>query len=244
MLAQFSIIIETLAYCYFGYIKVKKYQETLFLYLSTVEKRNLDWLKKITICVFFIAVSWLCNAFFQISVKSIIFDTIITCAYFLGIYFIAYYAIKQNEIYPYSENEKKEIEDIIEVHEVAVEAKRKLVSDDQLEGYKLQLMEFMVKEKPYLDFEISLIKLSSLFKVSPHLLSYIINNGFGENFFQFINRYRVEEAKHMILNPNMKHLTFIGIALEVGFNSKTVFNTTFKKITGKTPSEFKRGLTD
>ena len=75
---------------------------------------------------------------------------------------------------------------------------------------------------------------------TPHQLSYIINNGFDENFYQFINRFRIEEAKKLILNPNMNHLSLLGIGFEVGFNSKSVFNTTFKKNTGKTPSEFKK----
>ncbi|MFZ0597901.1 MAG: helix-turn-helix domain-containing protein, partial [Flavobacterium sp.] len=58
----------------------------------------------------------------------------------------------------------------------------------------------------------------------------------------FINRYRIEEAKKMIQDPNMEHLSLMGIAFEVGFNSKTVFNTTFKKSTNQTPSEFKKAI--
>jgi len=51
-----------------------------------------------------------------------------------------------------------------------------------------------------------------------------------ENFYQFVNRYRIEESKKLLLNPDMNHLSLVGIGYEVGFNSKTVFNTTFKKI--------------
>ena len=76
--------------------------------------------------------------------------------------------------------------------------------------------------------------------LSTHLLSYTINTGFDENFYQFINRYRIDEAKKMVLDPQMGHLNLVGIAFAVGFNSKTAFNTAFKKATGQTPSEFKK----
>ena len=98
----------------------------------------------------------------------------------------------------------------------------------------------MDNKKPFLDPELSLFKLASQLDISSHLLSYVINNGCDENFHQFINRYRIEEAKKMIQDSGMQHLSLMGIAFEVGFNSKTVFNTTFKKSTNQTPSEFKK----
>ena len=119
---------------------------------------------------------------------------------------------------------------------------KKLISDDELREMKSILIQVMDNKKPFLDTELSLFKLASQLDISSHLLSYIINNGCNENFYQFINRYRIEEAKKMIQDPKMEHLSLMGIAFEVGFNSKTVFNTTFKKITNQTPSEFKKAI--
>jgi AraC-like DNA-binding protein len=59
------------------------------------------------------------------------------------------------------------------------------------------------------------------------------------NFFNFVNKYRVEEAKLLLLNSKKEHYSILGIANEAGFSSKSAFNTTFKKVTGQTPSDFK-----
>jgi len=81
--------------------------------------------------------------------------------------------------------------------------------------------------------------------VSTHDLSYLLNDSFGVNFFNFVNRYRVDEAKRLMLSGQNKHLNLLGIAYSAGFNSKTTFNIAFKKQTGLSPSEFmKQGETE
>jgi len=71
-------------------------------------------------------------------------------------------------------------------------------------------------------------------------LSYVLNKGIKKNFYQFINELRVEEAKILLLSDKVKTLDMLGIATHAGFNSKTTFNTTFKKLTGLTPSQFQK----
>ena len=72
--------------------------------------------------------------------------------------------------------------------------------------------------------------------------SYIINTCFNENFYGFVNRYRIEECKRMLESNEYNNLSILGIAFEAGFNSKTAFNTTFKKLTGLSPKEYKDRL--
>jgi len=67
----------------------------------------------------------------------------------------------------------------------------------------------------------------------------VINENTGQNFFDFVNRYRIGEAKRMLTDPTDKKITVQEILYVVGFNSKSSFNTLFKKYTGVTPSEFK-----
>ena len=74
--------------------------------------------------------------------------------------------------------------------------------------------------------------------IHPNQLSWLINNSFGKNFNELINHYRVETFKIISKDPNNYHLTIEGLAYECGFNSKTVFNTYFKKETGLTPKQF------
>ena len=102
------------------------------------------------------------------------------------------------------------------------------------------LLRVMQTEKLFLNTDLSLFSLANKLSVSAHNLSFIINEFSGENFNQFINRYRVEEAQKMILNSKNNHLSILGIGFEVGFNSKSAFNTTFKKVTSRTPNEFKK----
>jgi AraC-like DNA-binding protein len=155
------------------------------------------------------------------------------------IFFIACNSLKQKEIFPLDENQRKEIISI-EDEAQSGELKKKIISDSDLIKLKSKLSDLMKIQKPYLDSELNLIKLAELINMTPHQLSYIINTGFNENFFQYINTYRVEKAKELLDKEDMNKLSILGIAFESGFNSKTSFNTTFKKITGQTPSEFKK----
>jgi AraC-like DNA-binding protein len=69
----------------------------------------------------------------------------------------------------------------------------------------------------------------------------LINEEFLVNFYDFVNKYRVEEAKRLLLDNN-RNYKIIAIAYEVGFNSKATFNRVFKKFTGLTPSDFKENI--
>ncbi|MBP9872856.1 MAG: AraC family transcriptional regulator [Haliscomenobacter sp.] len=97
----------------------------------------------------------------------------------------------------------------------------------------------MEKEKPYLENDLNLLKLADRLEVNLHTLSFVINEGFRENFAQYINRHRVEEAKKLLEDPGNDHFSMVGIAFTAGFNSKTAFNTAFKKMTGVSPTDFK-----
>jgi AraC-like DNA-binding protein len=100
----------------------------------------------------------------------------------------------------------------------------------------------MTTDKCFLDPDLDLPSLAARMNLTPHELSYLLNKGIGSNFFEFVNSYRVEEAKKLLLSGEHNHYSILGIAYEAGFNSKTTFNTTFKKATGLTPSQFKKGM--
>lgn len=103
-----------------------------------------------------------------------------------------------------------------------------------------QIRKYMEKEKPYLTPALTLEKLAGQLKMQPRLLSNIINRHFDCNFFEFINSYRVEEAKRMLADSAHADKTMLDIMLDVGFNSKATFNTLFKKKAGMTPSEYRK----
>jgi len=176
---------------------------------------------------------------YDIFLNSSALNVFINLFLLIVIFIVAYNSVKQREIFPLDENQRKAIIEINEGDQSG-EIKRKIISDSDLVLLKSRLSELMEQKKPYLDSELNLIKLSELINMTPHHLSYLINTGFNENFFSFINKYRVERAKEMLVKEEMNMLSILGIAFESGFNSKTSFNTTFKKITGFTPSDFKK----
>ena len=97
---------------------------------------------------------------------------------------------------------------------------------------------FLVTAKPYLDSELTLQKLSEQVDIPSYRLSQIMNSHLNQNFFDVVNRYRVEEWKRQIMDAPPSR-TIQEVAFSVGFNSKSSFNAAFKKHTGQTPTEFR-----
>ncbi|HLP59377.1 MAG TPA: helix-turn-helix domain-containing protein, partial [Candidatus Deferrimicrobium sp.] len=103
-----------------------------------------------------------------------------------------------------------------------------------------RLIRLMEKEKIYLKADLNLKSLAQQLNVHYNYLSQIINERLGHSFNDFINSYRIEEARKKLLDHTQKNKTILDIAYDTGFYSKSVFNTAFKKFTGMTPSEFKK----
>lgn len=98
---------------------------------------------------------------------------------------------------------------------------------------------YMEEHQPFLDPDLKIEHLSNEVNVSQRELSELINKQFGLNFISFINLYRMKMAIGMLKNPTTQDFTISEVMYAVGFNSKSVFNTTFKKTVGITPSEFR-----
>ena len=111
-----------------------------------------------------------------------------------------------------------------------------------LPALQASLSSYMQQHKPYTNPGLTIHELAAGLKMPPHVLSKVINEGFGKNFFDFVNAYRVEEFKQLMSGPQARQYTLLALALEVGFNSKTSFNRAFKKQTDQTPREYFGGL--
>lgn len=112
------------------------------------------------------------------------------------------------------------------------------VEDDRIE----QVKQFMQTEEPFLDASLTLQKLADKLSFSSRELSVLVNQHIGRHFFDFVNEYRIEKAKNILSDSSKKKLTILEILYEVGFNSKSSFNTAFKKHTGKTPTEYRKSV--
>ena len=116
------------------------------------------------------------------------------------------------------------------------------LQDAQKEKYLNILLDHIDKEKPYLEPELTLAQLSEQINIPSHYLSQVINEKMECNFLDFINKYRIQEAKDKLANNKFDHYTIIAIAFEAGFNSKTTFYSAFKKFTETTPSRYRKSL--
>ena len=103
-----------------------------------------------------------------------------------------------------------------------------------------KVIQVLVDEKIYLDPELTLDDLASAVGIGPRLVSQVINEKMGKHFFDLINTYRIEAAQRILEENKDPKMTILEIMYKVGFNSKSSFNTQFKKITGRTPTEFAR----
>ena len=114
------------------------------------------------------------------------------------------------------------------------------LSEKSSKEYLLTLEELMQKEQLFLDSELSLQNLAERLNISQYHLSQLLNQELGVNFYDFVNRFRIAEAQHRFSTQSYNHLSILAVCYDVGFKSKSVFNQSFKKFVGMTPSEFRK----
>jgi len=103
-----------------------------------------------------------------------------------------------------------------------------------------KIEQYMLFNKPYLNHLLTLDNLASQLEIPPRTLSTIVNQHFNKNFFEFVNQYRVEESKKLLESKMNDKATMLDIMDKAGFNTKATFNTFFKKIVGKTPTQYRK----
>ncbi len=199
--------------------------------MSSIEKINLRWIKfsiNSFLAVFGILAIFIVLFFFG-ETYYYHFITIIPLLVSIIILAMGFWGLEQPIIFsPEEENSK--------VKRYEKSTLTKIKADEYLD----KLIKIMEGEKPFLESNLTLQKLADALNIPPHHLSQIINERTNQNFFDFINGYRIEEAKLLLCDPRGDILTILAIAEEVGFNSKSSFNVAFKKYTSMTPTQYKK----
>jgi len=116
--------------------------------------------------------------------------------------------------------------------------KKNLFSKEELEDYVRRLDSLMLTKKLFLDPDLTLRHLGESLEIPPNYVSQLLNEGLDMNFSEYINSFRLEMFKSKVKDPSQQHLTILALAYDSGFNSKTVFNTRFKKSMGITPRDY------
>ncbi len=223
------ICISGLAYSIASLLKIKKYRKNLFNYFSNTEKKKLEWIEYSAIGL---AAIWLIAAFYN--------DPIIFAAVTLFILFIGVFGINQATIfYSHSAIVPVLINDnypatLPEPEKYA----RTGLEKEEAENLMARLETLMQAKKPFVNSELTLKELADMLHCSANHLSQVINSRYGKTFYHYINSYRIKEFLEKTSLPENKKYTFLSLAYDCGFNSKTTFNKYFKLETGKTPSEY------
>jgi AraC-like DNA-binding protein len=231
-----SVKVQTVIYWTLSWLRLRQHEKNVKLFASATSPVDLWWLRYLLIGLAMMIFLWLNEVLFNIGV----IITITPFCYLAAVYFIAYFSLRQGEIFAFDQQSVVEIKDILQEEKEKPGLRQSRLSDVEFEAAKQKLEQLMTVDKLFLDTTLGLPELAAKMNASSHQVSYLINEGYGENFFQFINRYRVEEAKRLLTSEKYRHLNMLGIAFESGFNSKTTFNTTFKRLTGFSPSEYQQ----
>lgn len=221
-----SYTIQVFYYSLLMLLQLKKHNVNLKNYFSFSENINLNWLK--LFIVIYITITILDLFIFYSHNQSLRIYYYIIMIFFFN--FIGYFGEKQLIIYPeqINNNDTNNLK------------KDKTPINDTKKQLMLDIIALMDKKKLYLNKNLSIFDLSKELEINKTYISNVINDNFNENFNSFINKYRIQEAKRVIVDLNYANLTFEAIANKVGFNSKASFNSAFKKYTKMTPSEYKR----
>ncbi len=243
---QLIRVVHVLTYVVVSFLLLRKFERFLKDNYSDIHQMNLD--KAAILLKWFMAFSGfrLCMYVvgFFVHLNFVVTNNIISLMTSVVIYALAYSAWNRNvnvhlppEVVPAPAGKAP-----APAGDAADERSRSTyyLSDEQCETLGKKLEALFQKEKLYLEPDLSLAQLSEKLGVPAYQTSELINRKFKEPFFDFINRKRIEEVKKRLSDAAFSHYSILGIAMDCGFNTKSSFNSAFKKFTGSTPSEFRR----
>ena len=227
-----------------AFIELRKHAKRIGHQFSYTDQIDLKWLKFVILTMLVLWSTIIAtNILYHLDVwlPYRIGDNIIFSVITLIVFLTGYYGIKQQIIYaPQPIPQEKRLSENVQ-YDKAAPAKQyehSGLTQTQSEDYLQRLQNYMEEEQPYLDGKLSLRDVAEHLGISTNHLSQVINENLNINFFDFVNSYRVAMMKKKMRDPANGHLTFLGMAYDSGFNSKSSFNNTFKKMTGLTPSEY------
>ena len=225
-----ALPLQVLIYWILSFATLQKHLKNIKQFSSSIEKNDLLWLKYFLLILLVIVFAWFNLIFFGL--RNLIDFT--PFLYLASVFFLAYFSLQQKEIFDFSPSELKELSSVNKYKK----ENSKRVSDIRMTELNGKLKTLMQSEKIYLENDLSLPKLAIKLEATSNETSFLINELYQDNFYNFINKHRIEEAKILLLSEKYSQLNILGIAYESGFNSKTTFNTTFKKHVGLSPTEY------
>ncbi len=245
-------MVQSAYYCLLIFKRLNRYNDHLKDLFASTENRELRWLRILLITVggvwLFTAANIVWdNTFHHFLFHEVLMDVIIL----IMIWSVSIWGLRQKpgfeEVYNNSKSElcsdhlsiEKPNKSHAETLKQTVPKKYERSALDQQQAQKISevIIDVMQKDQLFLDNELSLQKLAKHIDTPANYISQTLNTTIGMNFFDFVNQYRIEQAKMKLANSS---LAVIDIAFEVGFNAKSSFYKAFKKATDMTPSGFRK----
>jgi AraC-like DNA-binding protein len=238
-----ACILSYSVYLYLSFKLLRQHQQAIPNYFSYREKITLSWIRNLLIIML---VFWFSIILFLVLLQGrgsmdwymeglMLFSIV-------AIFYMGTMGILQPRVY----------------HQIGFRAEKKVppsntssnegkyrksaLSPEMMERILTHLEQLMDSDKPYLKNNLTLPELSEMLAVSPNYLSQVINEKLQMNFFDYINSYRIEVAKQLLIKPLPYTHTILDIAMESAFNSKSAFYSSFKKQTGLTPVQYKKAV--
>ncbi len=246
LLYNWIIILISAVYIAKTLIMLHAWSRRLHDYFSSIGKIRLSWLRNTTLLLsIFLLVFITENLFFLFGINLSNYFNLSSVLIAVYVYSLGYMGLIKSEILSNPEtvksiNQLESDETVIHTESDPTTRYRKSgLTPVKLQESHQALLQLMDSERLYQTSDLTLAQLAERLNISPHNLSEVLNTRVHQNFFDFINQYRVEQVKKDLLDPAKRGYKLIAIAFDAGFNSKSSFNTIFKKYTGMTPSQFR-----
>jgi AraC-like DNA-binding protein len=250
-LSNIAVSVQGLTYMIVALRVFSEYRKKIRLAFSSLDKINLTWLKSFTLLALFVwIVVFILNISGFVGVDSQPFFFLIPTLTALYVYATGYAGMFKTEIFlqeTVCENmsdaqQLSGMRDSRERKDDGLKYQKSGLTPEKADSVIRRLRLYMENDRAYTNADLTLRDVSEQLKLSPHNISEAINSRLNQNFFDFVNQYRIEEVKKDLLDHSKRHLTILGIALDAGFNSKSGFNSIFKRFTDLTPTEFREQI--
>ncbi len=228
---------------------LRNYQQAIKNTYSNLHRKNLNWLLLISCGLLLAGLMRFSNNLLWLQIphtpllQYIDLKLIAISCVLLFACTVIYMSLQQPDILrvPIDSESQTEVgQGITPAPNPAEKYKTTLLPPEKKSAYLEQLNTHMREQKPYLNAELSLPELAEALGIPNHHLSQIINSAFNKNFYDYVNGYRLQEAARLLKAPDHSDKYITQIMYDAGFNSKSVFNTLFKKEFGQTPSSFRK----
>jgi len=226
-----------------------KYRNSLKNFFSETQRLQMNWIRQLIISSFIVC------AIIAVAIHLIYINNPRSLPYrywfavlTVFIYWVSYTALTQPSVFSVIKGYGKEetpaatVMPKLVVHRPSMKYSNSGLSKEAIELIQRSLKKVTMEQKPYLNPELTINDLAELIKCNRHHLSQVLNDSLKSSFYDYINFYRVEEAKQLLLNSGKDNHKIASIAYDAGFNSLSTFNDIFRKHTGTTPSQFRKDL--